>query len=70
MPAKAGIQPANVSVTTFGLDPSLRWGDSFWHRRSKHNQSEPYPAIDIYMAATSPNPLGSPNSPDSILFMT
>jgi len=27
MPAKAGIQPAYASLTAFGLDPSLRWGD-------------------------------------------
>ena len=27
MPAQAGIQPACVSPTTLGLDPSLRWGD-------------------------------------------
>jgi hypothetical protein len=30
MPAKAGIQPAYVSLTTNGLGPSLRWGDGFW----------------------------------------
>ena len=28
MPAQAGIQPAWVSLTTLGLVPSLRWGDS------------------------------------------
>jgi len=27
MPAKAGIQPADVSLTALGLGPSLRWGD-------------------------------------------
>ena len=30
MPAKAGIQPAYVSLTALGLGPSLRWGDGFW----------------------------------------
>jgi hypothetical protein len=27
MPAKAGTQPACVSLATFGLGPILRWGD-------------------------------------------
>ena len=70
MPAQAGIQPACVSPTALGLGPSLRWGDGCWQRRSKPIPGEPYPATAIYIAAASPNPLGSPSSPVSILFIT